>query len=130
MAKFKLTALALGLALTSVAVADPFYIQAGVYGTTEAPGDADTRTNDLQSMGFTDSFATSIYFGLEPGDTVIDTNDAALLSSLGIAPVVDPDERLIETINPVQGTSLGDPENFLARIFYGGRTFWVVQVGA
>jgi hypothetical protein len=127
MKKFKLTALALGLSIATGAAASPFYLETGSYGailTPPAAIDADTQTNSLDSLGWTDSTATSIYLGLTPGSTVIDTNDASVLASYGIGPVADPDGRLISDLNPT--STLGDPENFTDSSIYWGSVRYVL----
>ncbi len=119
---------AAGMLSASAVQAGPFYIEAGSYGFTEAPMDADTRTTDLDSLGWTDTLATSIYFGLTPGSTVIDTNDAGILNTYGIPLPTDPQQRLISDLNPWSG-NLGDPEGFtdssaLWGIDFLGGTYW------
>ena len=111
MIKLKLTALAIGMAVASSAYATPFFLQAGSYGTTSGgSSDANTVTNSLESLGWTDSIATSIYFGLTPGSTVIDTNDISFMGTLGIPGYPNPEGRQIKTLNAT--SSLGDAENF------------------
>lgn len=111
----------------SGALASPFYINAGDYGTTQAPLDADTMTASLNSLGWTDTLATSIYLGLTAGSTVIDTNDATTLNSYGIPLPIDPDQRLVSDLNPT--ATLGDAENFsdtpsLWGASFRGGEFW------
>lgn len=121
---------AAGVLSASVAQAAPFYIEAGTYGitTVTASTDADTRTNDLDSMGFSDTLATSIYFGVAPGSTVLDTNDPGILNGFGIPLPIEPDGRLISALNP-SGGPLGDTEGFTGTSFVWGQpvldgTWW------
>jgi hypothetical protein len=123
MLKRNMSALAVCLAFAGGAYATPFYINAGSFGTTTGAGGSDTNTitNSMESLGWIDSVATSIYFGLTPGSTVIDTNNIGYMGTLGIPPYTNPEGRQVTTLKATG--SLGDSEGFTSTPSEWGESF-------
>jgi hypothetical protein len=80
--KKTLLAIALGGLVSSAAFADAFYLNPGFDGGT---ADGDTITANVNELGFTGTYATSIYLGNPAvvGTSVIDTNIASIMTSNG-----------------------------------------------
>lgn len=82
--KKTLLALALSSMATSVAFADAFYLNPGFDGGLT---DGDTKTASINELGFTGTYATSIYLGnpATSGTSVIDTNILSIMTLYGFA---------------------------------------------
>lgn len=82
--KKTLLAIALGGLVSSTAFADAFYLNPGFDGGII---DGDTVTANVNELGFTGTYATSIYLGnpAVAGTAVIDTNIASIMNFYGFS---------------------------------------------